>query len=249
MVREYVIGVIIAHITERSVSRWTQHSSQRSRFCHKISWSLETVRLIVPIALNCDGRLGNGGAKKLFKFLSDQMIYDSHQQHVYCDTFLTHWGRVAHIWVSDLTIIGSDNSFSPCGHQAIVSTFAGVVLILTLGTNFSEILREINTFSVKKMYLKLTAKWRRFCLALNLSIPFGWTIFCCFISLGFKQIHYITGKSTWYYAFNQSKVANVNNTLSPRQNCPHFADIFKCIFLNANIYILLKISLKFVPTV
>ena len=36
-------------------------------------------------------------------------------------------------------------------------------------------------------------------------------------------------------------------TLRPRQNDRHFPDIFKCIFLNENVYILIKISLKFVP--
>ena len=37
------------------------------------------------------------------------------------------------------------------------------------------------------------------------------------------------------------------NTLRPRQNGRHFADdIFKCIFLNENAWILIKISLKFV---
>ena len=38
------------------------------------------------------------------------------------------------------------------------------------------------------------------------------------------------------------------NTLSPRQNGRHFADdIFKCIFLNENVWIYIKISLNFVP--
>ena len=38
------------------------------------------------------------------------------------------------------------------------------------------------------------------------------------------------------------------NSLRPRQNGRHFAeDIFKCIFLNENILIPIKISLKFVP--
>ena len=38
------------------------------------------------------------------------------------------------------------------------------------------------------------------------------------------------------------------NTLRPRQNGHHFADdIFKCIFLNENVWIPIKISLKFVP--
>ena len=38
------------------------------------------------------------------------------------------------------------------------------------------------------------------------------------------------------------------NTLRPRQNGRHFPDdIFICIFLNENAWILIKISLKFVP--
>ena len=38
------------------------------------------------------------------------------------------------------------------------------------------------------------------------------------------------------------------NSLRSRQNGPHFAnDIFKCIFLNKNVWIPIKISLKFVP--
>ena len=38
------------------------------------------------------------------------------------------------------------------------------------------------------------------------------------------------------------------NTLRPGQNGRHFADdIFKCIFVNENVWIPIKISLKFVP--
>ena len=38
------------------------------------------------------------------------------------------------------------------------------------------------------------------------------------------------------------------NTLRPRQDGRHFADdIFKCLFLNENVWISIKISLKFVP--
>ena len=34
----------------------------------------------------------------------------------------------------------------------------------------------------------------------------------------------------------------------PEQNGHHFAeDIFRCIFVNENFYILIKVSLKFVP--
>ena len=40
------------------------------------------------------------------------------------------------------------------------------------------------------------------------------------------------------------------NTFRPRQNGRHFTDdIFKCIFLDENVWIFIKISLKFVPMV
>ena len=45
-----------------------------------------------------------------------------------------------HICVSKQTIIGSDNGLSPGRRQAIIWTNAGILLIGTLGTNFSEIL-------------------------------------------------------------------------------------------------------------
>ena len=81
---------------------------------------------------------------------------------------LIHWGRVTHICVSKLTIIGSDNGLSPDWRQAIIWTNAGLLLIGPLGTNFSEVLIEILTFSFKKMRLKVSsAKRRPFCLGLN----------------------------------------------------------------------------------
>ena len=84
-------------------------------------------------------------------------------------TILTHWGRVTHICVSKLTIIGSDNGLSPGWHQAIIWTNTGVLLIRTLETNFSEILSKIHTFSFRKIYWKMpSAKWRQFYLGLNM---------------------------------------------------------------------------------
>ena len=92
---------------------------------------------------------------------------------------LTHWGRVTHICVDKLTTIGSDNSLSPGWRQAITWTNVGILLIGPLGTNVSEILSGIQTFSFKKMHLKMSsAKWRPFRLGLNvlilqLQIPHG----------------------------------------------------------------------------
>ena len=75
---------------------------------------------------------------------------------------------MTHICVSRLTIIGSDNGLSPGRRQAIIWTNAGILLIGPLGTNFSEILIEIYTFSLKKMHLKmLSGQWWPFCLSLN----------------------------------------------------------------------------------
>ena len=82
---------------------------------------------------------------------------------------LTHWGRVMHIiCVSKVTIIVSDSGLSPGRRQAIIWNNAGILLIGPLGTNFSGILIEIHTFSFKKMPVNvLSAKWRPFCLGLN----------------------------------------------------------------------------------
>ena len=84
---------------------------------------------------------------------------------------LTHWGRVTHICVGNLTIIGSDNGLWPGRHQAITWTNVGISLIWPLGSNFSEMLIKIHTFSFKKIHLKmLSGKWRPFCLGLNVLI-------------------------------------------------------------------------------
>ena len=88
---------------------------------------------------------------------------------------LTHWGWVTHICVGKLTIIGSDNGLSPGQCQAIIWTNAGILLIRPLGTNFSQILIGIQTFSFKKMHLKMSsAKWHPFCLGLNVLMNRLW---------------------------------------------------------------------------
>ena len=54
----------------------------------------------------------------------------------------------------------------------------------------------------------------------------------------------------WFYKILPALLKDTGplNTLRPRQNGRHFADdIFKCIFLNENVWISIKISLKIVP--
>ena len=67
---------------------------------------------------------------------------------------------MTHICVSKLTIIGR--------RQAIIWTSAGILLIGPSGTNSSEIVIAIYTFSFKQKYFKMSSvKWRPSCLGLN----------------------------------------------------------------------------------
>ena len=59
------------------------------------------------------------------------------------------------LWLSVAFLtIGSDHGLSPGPHQAIIWTNAGMLLTGPLGTNFSEILIAIHSFSFKQRYLK-----------------------------------------------------------------------------------------------
>ena len=62
-----------------------------------------------------------------------------------------------YICVGNLTTIGSDNGLSPGLRQAITWTNVGMLLIGPLRTNFSEMLIEIDTFSLKKIHLKMSS--------------------------------------------------------------------------------------------
>ena len=85
---------------------------------------------------------------------------------------------MTHIWISKLTIIGSDNGLSPSRHPVIIWTNAWILLIWPSGINFSEILIEIDVFSFKKMHMKMpSATFRPFCLVLNVlrfPVVTGW---------------------------------------------------------------------------
>ena len=75
---------------------------------------------------------------------------------------------MTHICVGNLTITVSDNGLSPNRRLAITWTNDEILLIGPLGTNFSEFLIKIHTFSLKKMHLKTSsARWWPFCLGLN----------------------------------------------------------------------------------
>ena len=104
------------------------------------------------------------GGEPLFEAVMSQ-VADAYRRHSASE--LTNWGRVTHICVSKLTNIGSNNGLSPSRRQAIIWTNAGTLSIGPLGMNFSEIVIEIDTFSFKKLCLKMSAKWWPSCLGLN----------------------------------------------------------------------------------
>ena len=116
-----------------------------------IRWTLDTTRGL----LSCTG--------------SPKLNINSHPTNS-CSP-LTHWGRVTHICVGNLTIIDSDNGLSPGRRQAIIWTNAAILSIGPLGTNLNEISSGIQTFAFSKMHFKMSsAKWRPFCLGLNVLI-------------------------------------------------------------------------------
>ena len=95
-------------------------------------------------------------------------------------------GVTSVVGVPSTHLVASDNGLPPDQRQAIIWTNTGILLIGPLGTNFSEIVIEIYTFSFKKMQLKTSsAKWQPFCLGLNVSSA-HWI----HVSLLFMKVHY-----------------------------------------------------------
>ena len=109
----------------------------------------------------------------LFLVKNDKYVTEIGQTDMACLWYklpLTHWRRMTHICVSELSITGSDNGWSPCQHQAITWTNAGILLIRTQGIYFSEILSGIHTFSFTKMHFKMSpAKVQQLYIGLTVS--------------------------------------------------------------------------------
>ena len=102
------------------------------------------------------------------------MIYSSAWQHQKDNRSktvwdLNYWSGMTHICVSKLTIIGSDNGWSPGGHQVIIWINAETLFIWPVETQFNEISIKYN----KKMRLKTrSTKCRPCCFGLNVLTHF-----------------------------------------------------------------------------
>ena len=95
----------------------------------------------------------------------DGMVYSMTAVIVLC--ILTHWGRMKHICVFTLSIIGSGDGLLTGRRQDIILSNYRILSIQTLGTNISEILSKIHMFSFRKMPLKMSANWWLFRLNFN----------------------------------------------------------------------------------
>ena len=124
---------------------------------------------------------------------------------------------MTHICVSKVTIIVSDNGLSPGQRQAIIWNNDGILLIGPLGTNFTGVLIEIDTFSFKKMHLKMSSgKWQPFCLGLNMltCIPdIQWSVHVIMVVvLCWKFLYLWDGILYWKSSLLSTKCASNSNT-------------------------------------
>ena len=124
--------------------------SMVSKHCYCLLILLITANLISQM------QASPGNRKESWALIKEHVSNHCHVTLVTCQDeivwvadLLTHWGRATQKCLSKFTIIGSDNGLSPIRRQAIIWTNAGILL-----TNFSEILIQIHTFSIKKMRLK-----------------------------------------------------------------------------------------------
>ena len=106
--------------------------------------------------------------RRLLKLLR---LFDSFsiiKMSIFFSYFITHWCWVTQICISKLIIIVFVNGLSPSWCQAFIWTNATILLIWSLGTNFSEILSEIRTFSFKKIHFNISSvKWQQLCFSLT----------------------------------------------------------------------------------
>ena len=132
---------------------------------------------------------------------------------IICKVTLIHWGRVTHKCNNKLMIIGSDNGLLPGWHQAIIWTNAGIFSITPWGTTFRQFVFEIQIFSFKKMHLKtLSAKWKPFCLSLNVLL----------MKVDVESSHMEAGRLSWI--LNNMKLESATNrswTGKAFEMCPH----------------------------
>ena len=155
-------------VTLKNVSIWWRHHKYRGYWwlgCALVGGHCPPQ---VNISISCSRPPWSNDIKyKRLRAFLDNNIHrkgfntNEHNKSWFGRRVLTHWERVTHIFVGNLTIIGLDTGLSPCHRQAIIWTSDWILCIGPSGINVSEILIE--------SHLKISStKWRPFCLGLNL---------------------------------------------------------------------------------
>ena len=84
--------------------------------------------------------------------------------------YMTHWGRVTHICVSKLTIIGSDNGLSPGRRQAITCSNAVYIFNWTLRNELQwNLNRNVYIFIQENVFETVVCEMT-LCVGLNVSM-------------------------------------------------------------------------------
>ena len=165
------------------------------------------------------------------------LCYTSMTRYCLLCSYLTHWGRVTHKSVGKLTSIGSDNGLWPGRRQAIIWTNGGILLIEPLGTNFSENLLEIHTFSFKKMHLKMSSgKWRPFCLGLNVLIHFNANVVNSMPDETMEMPWWLASpghEQTWWTVWDENDNGEIRDYIMASKVCPSYFNNWKvtCVLL------------------
>ena len=138
----------------------------------------ENIRISIKISLKFVPEAPIKNIPALVQIMAWRRAGDKPLSEPMMDSFPTHICVTRPQWVNSLrqtdTCMHQQTNhhwfrygFSPGRRHAIIWTNAGILLIGPSGTNFSEILTKIYTFSSKKMLLKLSSgKWGPFCLCL-----------------------------------------------------------------------------------
>ena len=128
--------VAVNEITE------TKMSSFWRNFNHWLHWKLSFWQLPVQPVTKISSKWRHFRFSVFDCYIEAKIIRYSHTRLERLGPFILYpvelfWGGVAHISVSKLNIIGSDNRLSPGRCQVIIRTNAGIFLTGPLGTNFS----------------------------------------------------------------------------------------------------------------
>ena len=143
------------------------------------------------------------------------------------------------ICINKLAIIVLDNGLSPGRCQAIIWTNAGIWLMQTLETNFSEILNEIHTFSFKKMRLKMSsAKWIVACLTPSCYLDQWWLTDNC------SPQEQTSGKFELKYALvSMCRMYCIDTLFSSRiYRCKAYLFTIILLFVPISIMVVLEVS-------